>query len=340
MAINTSPLDLAALQTIPKKYRVCIGSQLGAGKDPRIGQKAFRSETRKVKAILMKYLAKDVDFIFVISCLGGGTGTGIVADTIELSRETGLLTGCIATIPLISESLEEQKNALKGLDILSDVNPTPFCLIDNESLKAQFGNQSIMEFWPAANKTIVNILDEINQIPKEPSDLFVFDREDYFRLLNTPGCFVPLKIEVTNSEDNDSTTLAASCRQEIIRLLKETGFQGESIRVAALLRCPEDYRVNAESVELLFQECQSLTNTPTLFRGLYLDPSLQDRIVIYLLLAGLKMPFGRLQEIRNKLQELSPKIINRINRGVTTSFADDLTEWDGLNPLPASRRSF
>jgi len=111
--------------------------------------------------------------------------------------------------------------------------------------------------------------------------------------------------------------------------------------VAALLVCPENYRVNAESVELLYQECQNLTNTPTLFRGLYIDNSLQRRIVLHLLLAGLEMPVDRLQGIRTKLQELEPEIVNRLNRRVSTNLGDDLAEWDQSNPLPmARRRSF
>ncbi|HEX7714929.1 MAG TPA: hypothetical protein VF531_13025 [Bacillota bacterium] len=338
LAINTSPVDLAALTMIPNEYRVCIGSRLGAGKDPRVGQEAIRSDAEKVKKVLQDYFARDVDFVFVVACLGGGTGTGVVADTIELTRQVGLTTGCITTIPLASESLEEHKNALKGLDILSDVSPTPLYLIDNELLRLKFGNRPVMGFWPMANEAIVNTLDEVNQIPNRPSNMFVFDREDFFRLLNTPGCFTTLKIELEIPEGNDPTKLATICRQEIVRLLAENNFQGESIRVAALLVCPENYRVNAESVELLYQECQNLTNTPTLFRGLYIDRALQRKMVLHLLLAGLEVPLNRLQGMRTKIQELSPEIINRVNRRVSTNLGDDLVEWDQSNPLPAARR--
>lgn len=338
MAINTSPVDLAALTMIPNERRICIGSRLGAGKDPRVGEEAIRVDAAKVKAALEDYFYHDVDFIFVSACLGGGTGTGVVSDTIELAREVGLTTGCITTIPLNSESLEEHKNALKGLDILSDVAPTPLYLIDNELLRVKYGNKPVIGFWPMANEAIVNSLDEINQIPNRPSNMFVFDREDFFRLLNTRGCFVPIRIEVEVTDSNDPTKLATACRQEIVRVLTENNFQGEAIRVAALLVCPESYRINAESVELIYQECQTLTNTPTLFRGLYTDKSLQRKIVLHLLLAGLDIPANRLQQMRSKVQELSPEIVNRINKRVSTNFGDDLIEWDNANPLPASRR--
>ncbi len=340
LAVNTSPVDLAALTMIPNEYRLCIGSRLGAGKDPRVGQEAIRSDAEKVKKAIHDYFYHDVDFVFVVACLGGGTGTGVVSDIVELSREVGMTTGCITTIPLSSESLEEHKNALKGLDILSDVSPTPLYLVDNELLRVKFGNRPVMGFWPMANETIVNTLDEVNQIPNRPSNMFVFDREDFFRLLNTPGCFTPLRIELELTESNDPTKLATACRQEIVRILKENNFQGESIRVAALLVCPESYRVNAESVELLYQECQTLTNTPTLFRGLYVDKSLQRKMILHLLLAGLDVPLGRLEEMRNRIQDLSPEIVNRVNRRVSTNLGDDLVEWDNSNPLPAARRSF
>jgi cell division GTPase FtsZ len=340
VAVNTSPVDLSALTMIPNEYRLCIGSRLGAGKDPRVGQEAIRADSEKVKKVIQEYFYHDVDFVFVVACLGGGTGTGVVADIVELSRQVGITTGCLTTIPLGSESLEEHKNALKGLDILTDVSPTPLYVIDNELLRIKFGNRQVMGFWPMANETIVNTLDEVNQIPNRPSSMFVFDREDFFRLLNTPGCFIPLRIELEIPESNDPTKLATLCRQEIVRILAENSFQGESTRVAALLVCPENYRVNAESVELLYQECQTLTNTPTLFRGLYIDKNLQRKMVLHLLLAGLEVPFGRLQEMRTKIQEMSPEILNRVNRRVSTNFGDDLVEWDRSNPLPAARRSF
>ncbi len=338
IAINTSPVDLAALTMIPHEYRISIGSRLGAGKDPRVGQEAIRLDAMKVQKVIHQYFARDVDFVFVSACLGGGTGTGVVADTIEICRQAGLTTGCICTIPLASESLEEHKNALKGLDILSDVSPTPLYFIDNELLRVRYANRPVMGFWPVANEAIVTSLDEVNQIPNRPSNMFVFDREDFFRLLNTPGCFSPLKIEVEISESNDPTKLATSCRQEIVRILKENNFQGESIRVAALLVCPENYRVNAESVELLYQECQNLTNTPTLFRGLYVDNSLQRKLILHLLLAGLELPLNRLQGMRAKIQEVAPDIVNRVNRRVSTNLGDDLVEWDQSNPLPSARR--
>ena len=338
MAINTSPVDLSALTMIPNEYRISIGSRLGAGKDPRVGQEAIRADADKVRKVIENYFCRDVDYVFVTAGLGGGTGTGVVSDTIELSRQVGLTTGCIATLPLASESMEEHKNALKGLDILSDVSPTPLYLIDNELLRIRFGNRQVMGFWPMANEFIVNSLDEVNQIPNRPSNMFVFDREDFSRLLNTPGCFTTLKVEIEAIDSSDPSKLATLARQEIVRLLKENSFQGESIRVAALLVCPESYRVDAESVELLYQECQNLTNTPTLFRGLYADKSLQRKMVLHLLLAGLEVPTDRLQEMRNKLQEMSPDIINRMNRRVSTNLGDDLLEWDRSNEAPASRR--
>ncbi|TCL69325.1 cell division GTPase FtsZ [Hydrogenispora ethanolica] len=340
IAVNTSPVDLAALNGIPPEYRIRIGTRLGAGKDPRIGQEAIRTDAEKVQNVIEEYFYYEVDFVLVCACLGGGTGTGIAADVLEISRRVGLSTGCLATIPLLSESLEEQKNALKGFDILSDVNPTPLYLVDNQLLRLRFGDQAILNFWPNANEAIVGLWDEINQIPNRLSNMFVFDREDYFRLLNTPGCFTPLRIELKLDGEEGPEWLANAMREDVTALLSENNFEGECSRVAALLVCPENYRINAETVELVYQECQNLTNAPTLFRGLYSDPNLTDSVVLYLILAGLNPPNLRLQAIRNKLQELSPEIISRLNRPVTTNFGDELQDWDTPNPLPAARRSF
>lgn len=340
IAVNTSPVDLAALAMVPAEHRIRIGTRLGAGKDPRLGQEAVRQDAQKIRNVIFNYFLSDVDYVFVVACLGGGTGTGIAADMVELARQAGLPTGCITTIPLLSESLEEQKNAIKGFDILTDVNPLPLMLIDNQLLRLKFGNQPVLDFWTMANETIVRLLDEINQLPNRPSNIYVFDREDFFRLLNTPGCFTPLKIELKLSESEEPARLSAVFREEVVRILTENNFQGESSRVAALLVCPENYPVNAEAVELIYQECQNLTNAPTLFRGLYRDGNLQDTVTLYLILAGLNAPLNRLLAIRERLQELSSEIIHRLNRPVTTNFSDGLEDWE-LPAMPsADRRSF
>ena len=62
-----------------------------------------------------------------------------------------------------------------------------------------------MDFWPMYNEAIVNSLDEINQIPNRPSNMFVFDRGISSDCWNTQGCFVPLRIEIelTDSRRSD-----------------------------------------------------------------------------------------------------------------------------------------
>jgi cell division protein FtsZ len=78
VAINTSLLDLKDLGNIPENRRMHVPYQEsdGAGKDPRIGEKALQSHASPLLNQLQAFV-QGADAILLVAGLGGGTGSNV-----------------------------------------------------------------------------------------------------------------------------------------------------------------------------------------------------------------------------------------------------------------------
>ena len=97
-AINTDKQALDklddGLETIQIGSRICNGE--GAGGDPEVGRSAAQENTQ---LLMSKF--KDCRLLFIVSCMGGGTGTGaspVIADH-AIHENSGMLTIAILTTP-------------------------------------------------------------------------------------------------------------------------------------------------------------------------------------------------------------------------------------------------
>ena len=112
--------------------KIQLGQQLlggrNAGGDPTIG----RSAAQEAEADLLEAFT-GLDLLFVISCLGGGTGSGAAPFVCSLTREMGALTVGVVTTPFQMEGTRRNKVAAQGLKDLSECADS-VVLIPNEGL--------------------------------------------------------------------------------------------------------------------------------------------------------------------------------------------------------------
>ncbi|MBI2440737.1 MAG: hypothetical protein HYV35_05125, partial [Lentisphaerae bacterium] len=78
--------------------RVQIGAHvikgLGTGGEPRLGRRAAEADIGPIRELF-----QDVELVFLVVCLGGGTGTGAAPLLVEAARKAGALTLCFASLP-------------------------------------------------------------------------------------------------------------------------------------------------------------------------------------------------------------------------------------------------
>ena len=113
--------------------KVLIGKDLtfglGAGGDPSLARAAAEQDLA-----LLKNLCEGVDLIFLVTGLGGGTGTGVAPVMARVAKESGALVLAVATLPFDLEGGRRKRQAEQGLTELKAAADAVICLAEPEGL--------------------------------------------------------------------------------------------------------------------------------------------------------------------------------------------------------------
>ena len=111
IAINTDAQDL---DNNPAEHKIQIGKNLtkglGAGANSNVGRNAAEADSEVIHNLL-----EGADMAFITSGMGGGTGTGAAPMIAQISRELGILTVGIVTLPFKFEGPKRYNRALEGI---------------------------------------------------------------------------------------------------------------------------------------------------------------------------------------------------------------------------------
>ena len=111
IAINTDAQDL---ENNPAEHKIQIGKNLtkglGAGANSNVGKNAAEADSEVIYNLL-----EGADMAFITSGMGGGTGTGAAPMIAQISRELGILTVGIVTLPFKFEGPKRYNRALEGI---------------------------------------------------------------------------------------------------------------------------------------------------------------------------------------------------------------------------------
>jgi len=312
IVINTSYHDLADL-TVPTKIK--IGTTDGAGKDMDISSAAFLKAKSDILLMMNKIFGNDVDHIIICAGTGGGTGSGTIIPTIDLSklylRQIGLenadqRVGAIATIPTNNEASSPavKQNSLKILTSLSemanDKQISPFIIIDNDRVKKLFPRLTVTQFYPTINNTIVQLFHTFNIISTKESDLISFDKADYKSIINSSGHMVMGAITVKDYSNSESISKALKSNIETTLLADEFDLETATV-VGIIVLGGKDIFDSVPglmtSIEEAFGTISFITGNSTVHRGLYTNNS--NTIKVFTLIGGLKEPIRRYRRIVN-----------------------------------------
>jgi len=129
IAMNT---DAQALAVCEAPMCVQLGPKLtrglGAGGDHVIGAKAAEENRDELREII-----SGADMVFLTAGLGGGTGTGSIPITAEISKASGALTIAVVTKPFAFEGAHRTETAEEGIQNLVDKVDT-LIIIPNDKL--------------------------------------------------------------------------------------------------------------------------------------------------------------------------------------------------------------
>ena len=145
--------DYQALRNSPIPCKIQLGTELtaghGAGNNPAMGEKSAQESLADIEAILKK----DTRMAFITAAMGGGTGTGAAPVIARLSKDMGILTVGIVSVPARFEGPKRLDQARDGLRRLKD-HVDCLIVIDNEKIKSIYGSQTISQAFAKANDVL------------------------------------------------------------------------------------------------------------------------------------------------------------------------------------------
>ena len=183
IGLNT---DIQALQQIKSPIRTfAIGpnstSGMGSGGDPATGSKAIKESRTQIEDVL-----KNTDILFIVSGLGGGTGTGASPIIADIGRKQGALVVAIMTLPFSFEGESRYSNAMIGLEAIYKKAHTTVVVENDHLLQDSTLKNSLENAFLKADEVLQNGVQSIAEIITLPG-LINVDFADVNSILSKGG---------------------------------------------------------------------------------------------------------------------------------------------------------
>lgn len=145
--------DQQALDRSAVQRKIVLGAGLtegrGAGAQAEVGRNAAIESMDEIKAVL----ENNTKMVFITAGMGGGTGTGAAPVIAEASRELGILTVAIVTIPFGFEGKKRRMQADAGLQELKKYVDTVL-VVSNDKLREMYGNLKLSDAFSQADSVL------------------------------------------------------------------------------------------------------------------------------------------------------------------------------------------
>lgn len=148
--INT---DYQALSSSPVQDKVLIGMSitrgLGAGGEADLGRQAAETDREKIAKVV-----KDCDLVFLVTGMGGGTGSGASPEVAEIAAEAGAVVIAFVTMPFSFEGGRRLKQAEEGLRALRQVCDAVIPLPNDVLLQEAAEGETVLDSFARADEWI------------------------------------------------------------------------------------------------------------------------------------------------------------------------------------------
>ena len=142
--------DAQALNDSPVPVHLQLGKEgLGAGNKPERARLAAEESLDDIKNML----SDGTRMVFITAGMGGGTGTGAAPVIARVSKEMGILTVGIVTIPFRFEGAKKIDQALDGVEEMAK-HVDALLVINNERLREIYPDLSLTAAFGKADDTL------------------------------------------------------------------------------------------------------------------------------------------------------------------------------------------
>lgn len=142
--------DNQALNDSPVPVLLQLGTEgLGAGNKPAKARQAAEESIDSIKQML----SDGTKMAFITAGMGGGTGTGAAPVIARVSKELGILTVGIVTIPFRFEGKRKIDQALDGVEEMAK-HVDALLVINNERLRKIYPELTVLDAFGKADDTL------------------------------------------------------------------------------------------------------------------------------------------------------------------------------------------
>ncbi len=273
--INTDAQDLEK-SLAEKKIQIgrSLTKGLGAGAKAELGKQAITEDRKAVQSLL-----SNADMAFITAGMGGGTGTGAAPVVAEISKDMGILTVGIVTLPFAFEGPKRMARALTGVTELRKVCDT-LIVIPNQKLMSIVGKETT--FIDA-----FNIADSIlHQAARGISDLINvqgminLDFADVQTIMSNMGEAI---MGTGRAKGDEKAVLAAqqAISSPLLDNASISGAQGVLVNITGGPKMTL-FEVD-EAASIIFEEAGQDAN---LIFGAVIDPALHDELQVTVIATG------------------------------------------------------
>ena len=279
IAINTDAQDL---DNNPSEHKIQVGKNLtkglGAGANSNVGKEAIEADREAITTLL-----EGADMVFITAGMGGGTGTGAAPVISQISRELGVLTVGIVTLPFSFEGPKRMNRALEGMAEMKKACDT-LIAIPNQKLMSIVDKSTTL---PEAFQMADTIL---HQAAKGISDLINvqgvinLDFADVETIMKNMGEAI-MGTGVASGEERAVLAAQQAISSPLLDDATIKGAQGVLVNITG----GNDLTLMEanEATSIIFEEAGPSAN---IIFGAVIDPTLDDEIRVTVIATGFNIP--------------------------------------------------
>ena len=157
-------MDAKVLEKSAAATTLQLGTDgLGSGNSPEKARIAAEENTDAIK----KLFDDKPSMTFVVTCLGGGCGTGAAPVIARESKKKGISTVALATLPFELEGERRFSQASEGIQSLARSTNALF-LLNNQYIKEQYCDLPINQAFAKADDLLTEVAQSLIRAMTEP----------------------------------------------------------------------------------------------------------------------------------------------------------------------------
>ncbi len=277
VAINTDAKHLSITKADDK---LLVGRELtrglGAGGYPDVGKRAAEESEREIRKML-----EGVDMVYIVTGLGGGTGTGATPVLARIAKEMGAITIGCATMPFRIEGARMGK-AEDGLYQLRQVCDTVM-VIENDRLLRIAGDLPLQQAFGVADNLISTIIKGVTETISQPS-LVNLDYADVKTIMHSGGVAA-----VGFGESDTKNRAEEAVVKAMTNPLLEVNYEGGT---GALVHITGGSDLKLDEVNLIGEYVsKQLDPDAQVIWGARINPDFKGKLRVITIVTGVQSPY-------------------------------------------------